>query len=74
MRYNGQSRPVSRIQWALHGSKWWRVFANAWTGVLFRVKRTGPDNKFYAQAITDHDETALHSVVVRNGQVVCHMC
>ena len=43
-------------------------------GVLFRVKRTGPDNKFYAQAITDHDETALHSVVVRNGQVVCHMC
>ena len=62
MRYTGQSRPVNRIQWALHCSNWWRVFANAWTGLLFPVERTGPDNKFYLQAIADHDAVALHSV------------
>lgn len=60
MRYNGQSRPVNRIQWALHCSNWWRVFDGP--GLLFPVERTGPDNKFYLQAIADHDAVALHSV------------
>ena len=59
---------LHEIQWPIEASEpdtvgitWLEMvasFCNAWTGILFRVKRTGPDNNLYVQAIADHDENS----------------